>query len=131
MIVTTKRKPVDVPREAELLLPWLVTGRLGAADTRRLRAALARDPDLARDYAAVQEEYNEAILLHDALGGPSPRAMRNLFAAIESEPPREHARREGAAHGFAALSPRLIAFAAAAALITLVAQAAVFGARIL
>lgn len=55
MIVTTKRKPVDVPREAELLLPWLVTGRLGAADTRRLRAALARDPDLARDYAAVQE----------------------------------------------------------------------------
>ncbi len=131
MIATTKSKPVEVPCEAELLLPWLVTGRLGTAEARRVRAALARDPDLARDYTAVQEEYNETILLHDALGGPSPRAMHNLFTAIESEPLPARARKGRAARMLAALSPPLLAFAAAAALIVLLVQAAVFGARVL
>lgn len=129
MIATTKRKPAQVPGDIELLLPWFVTGRLGASEARQVRAALARNPELACDCAAIQEEYNETILLHDALGGPSPRAMHNLFSAIESEPLRQRGR-PGAARWLDALSPRLLAFAALTALIVLLAQAVVFGARI-
>ena len=75
-MIVTKCKSAQMPGNAELLLPWLATGRLNAAEARRVRAALARDPELARDYAAVQDERQAAIALHDELGAPSPRAMR-------------------------------------------------------
>lgn len=110
MIVTTGRKSAEAPGEEQLLLPWLATGRLAAAEARRVRKALARDPVLAGDYAAVQEEYNETNLFHEALGAPSPRAKHNLFAAIEAEPPRMRKRHDAAAPRFAALSPRLMVF---------------------
>jgi anti-sigma factor RsiW len=131
MIATTKYKAADLPGDIDLLLPWFVTGRLSTGEARRVRAALVRDPRLARDYAAIREEYNETIQLHDALGGPSSRAMHNLFAAIESEPPRRHEGQRGAARGLAVLSPRLLVVAAVTALIVLLVQAVMLGVRVL
>src|ERR1700739_5168157 len=77
------------PGEVEMLLPFHAAGTLNARDARRVEEALARDPDLARQYAVIREEYAETIALNESLGAPSVRAMQKLFAAIEAEPTRE------------------------------------------
>jgi anti-sigma factor RsiW len=71
--------------EAEALLPWYAAGTIGTRDARHLIVALARDPELAKQYAAVREEHAEMIRLNENLGVPSPRAMHNLFAAIDAD----------------------------------------------
>src|SRR3569623_2576771 len=76
------------PSEIEMLLPWHAAGTLNARDARRVEEALANDPELARQYAAVRGEYEETILLNESLGAPSARAMQKLFAAIDAEPAR-------------------------------------------
>src|SRR5258708_33225912 len=76
------------PGEIEMLLPWHAAGTLHARDVRRVDEALARDPELAKQYAVIQEEYAETIHLNESLGAPSARAMQKLFAAIDGEPAR-------------------------------------------
>ena len=76
------------PGEIEMLLPWHAAGTLNARDARRVEEALARDPELSRQYAAIREEYAETIDLNESLGAPSARAMQTLFAAIDAEPER-------------------------------------------
>lgn len=119
------------PVGVEALLPWHAAGTLGARDARRVEEALARDPALARQYAAVREELAEAIHLNESLGAPSVRAMDRLFAAINAEPARRPAvklalmsRLSGM---FASLSPRTLAYSATAAGLLLLAQAGVIG----
>ena len=63
--------------------------RLSTRDARRVEDALARDPELARQYAVIREEYAETISLNESLGAPSARAMQKLFAAIDGEPVRK------------------------------------------
>ena len=70
------------------LLPWHAAGTLSTRDARRVEEALARDPKLAKQYAAIREEYAETIGLNESLGAPSSRAMQKLFAAIDAEPAR-------------------------------------------
>ena len=77
------------PSEIEMLLPWHAAGTLNARDARRVEEALARDPELARQYAVIQEEYAETIRLNESLGAPSARAMQKLFTAIDGEPARK------------------------------------------
>ena len=72
-----------------MLLPWHAAGTLNARDARRVDEALARDPELARQYAVIREEYAETIDLNESLGAPSARAMQKLFAAIDAEPARK------------------------------------------
>src|SRR6202521_4472970 len=79
------------PSEMEMLLPWHAAGTLNARDARRVDEALARDPELARQYAVIREEYAETIGLNESLGAPSARAMQKLFAAIDGEPARKPA----------------------------------------
>lgn len=59
---------------------------LSARDARRVEEALARDPELAKQYSAIRGEYEETIHLNETLGAPSARAMQRLFAAIDAEP---------------------------------------------
>jgi hypothetical protein len=133
MMATNKKIQADTaPGEIEALLPWHAAGTLNARDTRRVDEALARDPELARQYAAIREEYAETILLNESLGAPSSRAMQKLFAAIDAEPARESyasfnisARVAGF---FARLSPRTLATAAAVGALALLVQAGVIGA---
>ncbi len=69
-----------------MLLPWHAAGTLNARDARRVEEALAHDPELAKQYAVIREEYAETIDLNESLGAPSTRAMQKLFAAIDTEP---------------------------------------------
>ncbi|HEX9469652.1 MAG TPA: hypothetical protein VF957_08920 [Bradyrhizobium sp.] len=132
MMAMSKKMLDQEPSEIEMLLPWHAAGTLNARDARRVDDALARDPELARQYAAIQEEYAETIDLNESLGAPSVRAMQKLFAAIDGEPARKpqaslnlSARIAGF---FAKLSPRTLAWSASLAALVLVLQAGVIGA---
>jgi hypothetical protein len=135
MIATTKKMLDQEPSEIEMLLPWYAAGTLSARDTRRVQEALALDPDLARQYAVIREEYSETISLNESLGAPSARAMQKLFAAIDAEPARRPAAMFNPvarfAGVFARLSPRTLAWSAGLAAVALVLQAAVIGAILL
>ena len=126
------KKMLDEPSEIELLLPWHAAGTLNARDARRVEEALARDPELARQYAVIREEYAETIHLNESLGAPSARAMQKLFAAIDGEPVRKPQLASristGIAQFFASLSPRTVAWSAGAAAVALLLQAGVIGA---
>jgi anti-sigma factor RsiW len=120
------------PSEIEMLLPWHATGTLNARDAKRVEDALASDPDLARQYAAIQEEYAETIGLNESLGAPSARAMTKLFAAIDGEPARKASMSLNITSRFsgffARLSPRTLAWSASFGALALLLQAGVIGA---
>src|SRR5437660_10512829 len=81
MMAVSKRMLDQEPSEIELLLPFHAAGTLNARDTRRVDEALASDPDLARQYAVIREEFAETIDLNESLGAPSVRGMEKLFAS--------------------------------------------------
>ena len=89
MMAANKKMLDQQPGEIEMLLPWHAAGTLNTRDARRVEEALARDPELARQYAVIREEFAETIHLNESLGAPSARAMQKLFAAIDGEPVRK------------------------------------------
>ena len=119
------------PSEIEMLLPWHAAGTLNSRDARRVDEALAGDPELARQYAAIRQEYAETIDLNESLGAPSARAMRKLFAAIDAEPaakpPLSRSISARIAGFFASLSPRTLAWSSSLGALVLVLQAGVIG----
>jgi hypothetical protein len=132
MMAMSKKMLEQEPSEIEMLLPFHAAGTLAARDARRVEEALARDPELARQYAVIREEYAETIHLNESLGAPSARAMQKLFAAIDAEPSRKatssfnfSARVAGF---FAGLSPRTLAWSASLGALALLLQAGVIGA---
>src|SRR5262249_38732579 len=128
MMALSKKMLEQEPSEIEMLLPWHAAGRLNARDTRRVEEALARDADLARQYAAIQTEYAETIDLNESLGAPSVRAMHKLFEAIDAEPVRQASAAFGPsriASFFSSLSPRTLAWSASLGALALVLQAGV------
>src|SRR6478736_7904956 len=131
-MMAMSKKLLDEPGEIEMLLPWHAAGTLNARDARRVEEALARDPDLARQYAVIREEYAETIHLNESLGAPSARAMQKLFAAIDGEPVRKPSLSSALAARisgfFAGLSPRTLAWSASLGAILLLLQAGVIGA---
>ena len=134
MMATSNKILEPEPSEVEMLLPWHAAGTLDARDARRVDEALARDPELAKQYAVIQEEYAETIHLNESLGAPSTRAMQKLFAAIDGEPARKptvsfnfSARIAGF---FARLSPRALAWSASLGALALLLQASVIGAML-
>jgi anti-sigma factor RsiW len=131
-MMALSKKILDEPGEIELLLPWHAAGTLSARDARRVEEALAGDPDLARQYAVIREEYAETIDLNESLGAPSVRAIQNLFAAIDAEPAQE-ARTSfnlstRISSFLASLSPRALAWSAGVGAVVLLLQAGVIGA---
>jgi anti-sigma factor RsiW len=122
----------QAPGEIEALLPWHAAGTLSDRDARRVDEALAGDPELARQYAVIREEYAETIDLNESLGAPSARAMQKLFAAIDAEPERKPSASRNISAGisrfFASLSPRALAWSASLGALALVVQAGVIGA---
>ena len=132
MMAASKKMLEQEPSEIEMLLPFHAAGTLNARDSRRVDEALARDPELARQYAVIRQEYAETIHLNESLGAPSARAMQKLFAAIDAEPARRpsaslnvSARLPGF---FASLSPRTLAWSASLGALALLLQAGVIGA---
>lgn len=131
-MIALSTKMLEEPNEIELLLPWYAAGALSPRDARRVDEALARDPELARQYAVIREEYAETIALNEGLGAPSGLAMQKLFAAIDAEPEG----RPNATLGLAArisaflanFSPRTIAWSAILGAVLLLLQAGLIGA---
>jgi anti-sigma factor RsiW len=132
MMATSKKILEQEPGEIEMLLPWHAAGTLNARDSRKVDEALARDAELARQYAVIREEYAETIHLNESLGAPSTRAMQKLFAAIDAEPvrrPRASLNVAARFNGFfAKLSPRTLAWSASLGALALLLQAGVIGA---
>ena len=132
MMSMSKKMLDQEPGEIEMLLPFHAAGTLNARDTRRVDEALASDPDLARQYAVIQEEYAETIHLNESLGAPSARAMQKLFAAIDGEPERKPSASINLsariAEFFTKLSPRTLAWSASLGAVALLLQAGVIGA---
>jgi hypothetical protein len=132
MMAMSKKLLDQEPGEIEMLLPWHAAGTLNARDARRVEEALARDPELARQYAVIREEYAETIHLNESLGAPSARAMQKLFDAIDGEPVRKPSVTSRITarivEFFSGLSPRTMAWSAGAAALALLLQAGVIGA---
>jgi hypothetical protein len=135
MMALSKKMLDDEPSEIELLLPWHAAGTLNPRDARRVEEALARDPDLARQFAVIREEFAETIGMNETLGAPSARAMQKLFAAIDAEPAREPSALSSLSTRisgfFASLSPRTLAWSASLGALALVVQAGVIGAVVM
>lgn len=131
-MMAMKKMLEQEPSEIEMLLPWHAAGTLNPRDARRVEEALARDPELAKQYAAIREEYAETIDLNESLGAPSARAMQKLFAAIDGEPERKPSASARISAGFtgffASLSPRALAWSGSLAAIVVLLQAGVIGA---
>ena len=132
MMAMSKKILEQEPSEIEMLLPWHAAGTLNARDVRRVDEALARDPELAKQYAAIREEYAETIDLNESLGAPSARAMQKLFTAIDAEPARKPSGSVNIfarlVEFFARLSPRTLAWSASLGALALLLQAGVIGA---
>ena len=132
MMAASKKMLDEEPGELEMLLPWHAAGTLNPRDTRRIEEALARDPELARQYAVIREEYAETIALNESLGAPSARAMTRLFAAIDGEPARDRSASFNLSarvtEFFAGFSPRTLAWSAGLGALALLVQAGVIGA---
>jgi hypothetical protein len=132
MMAMSKKILEQEPSEIEMLLPWHAAGTLNARDVRRVDEALARDPELAKQYAAIREEYAETIDLNESLGAPTARAMQKLFTAIDAEPARKPSASVDISarivEFFARLSPRTLAWSASLGALALLLQAGVIGA---
>jgi anti-sigma factor RsiW len=132
MMAVSKKMLDQEPSEIEMLLPFHAAGTLSTRDARRVEEALAGDPELARQYAVIREEYAETISLNESLGAPSVRAMQKLFAAIDEEPVRKPSLSVSLSarisEFFARLSPRTLAWSASLGAVALLLQAGVIGA---
>src|SRR5438034_6471581 len=131
-MMAVKKMLDQEPSDIEMLLPFHAAGTLSARDARRVEDALASDPELARQYAVIREEYAETIHLNESLGAPSARAMAKLFAAIDAEPVRKPSVSVNLAARvsafFASLSPRTLAWSASLGALALLLQAGLIGA---
>jgi len=134
-MTAAKRVTDDEPGDVEALLPWHAAGTLSARDIRRVEEALALDPDLAKQYAVIRDEYVETISLNESLGAPSVGALQKLFAAIDAEPALSvPIARLGLgariSQFFSDLSPRTLAAAGAVGAFVVLLQAGVIAAML-
>lgn len=125
----TPEKTTEPQSEIEALLPWHAAGTLSRSDARRVEEALASDPELARRYELVRDEFGETIHLNETLGAPSAHAMETLFRKIDAEPARKPAVSISfsvrVAEFFASFSPRTLAYAGTAAAVAILLQAGI------
>src|SRR6202012_3909679 len=85
---TRHRPRLAMKDEIEHLLPWHAVDALSRSEARRVEESLAKDPELARRFEMVRDEFGENVLLNESLGAPSGQAAARLFAKIKAEPAR-------------------------------------------
>ncbi len=121
------KEPSEHDAIAELA-PFYVVGALSAAETARFEAALARDPELARNVAAARAERDQVLGLSESLPAPTARALNILLERIrnEAEPkPSLWSRLDLGAALAEMFSPRALGWAAAAACLLVSVEAGV------
>lgn len=116
--------------EISMLLPWYAAGTLSVADTRRVAAAIARDPELARRLEDIREEAAETRAINEAIPAPSRASADKFFAALDNElatNPRTYrptfSFSSWVQEKLGETRPRTLALAAAAALAVIALQA--------
>ena len=123
--------------EIEMLLPWYVTGTLDRADRARVESYLARHPRVVAQLDLVRAEREQAVLANEALGTPPSRALDRLMALLPTTRPSLAQRIAGnaalrqVADFFLAPAPRSVRWAALAAAVLVVVQAATITALLL
>src|SRR6266481_3140517 len=128
-MIATRDKAVPEREDIETLLPWHAAGTLSRRDAERVEQALAQDAELARRYELVREELAETIHLNETLGAPSARVAQRLFAAIDADSANAKRRKVSFDVGgwlaglIEQVSPRTLAWSAAAAGLAIVLQA--------
>lgn len=130
-----EHRPPTEREEIEMLLPWYVTGRISAADAARVDAYVRQHPDFARHIETARDERAAAIAVSEAQGVPSARATDPLFERIAVEPmPVSHSVRQKSASLLSAISgffanpsPVAVRYAAIAAAVVVLVQAAALG----
>ena len=72
--------------EIEMLIPWLVSGRISAADRARVETFATRHPELRRQIEIAREEAAETVAGNEAIAGPSRAAFDKLMASVAANP---------------------------------------------
>ncbi len=134
--MSNQMSPEMGKEDIEMLLPWFVTGKLDAAETRQVEAYLAAHPDMRKQLDLIEAERADSVVNNEAVGVPSADALHKLMDAIDG---RSLARRSG----FAALadwvqggldwlgSRQALVPVAAAAAVAIVLQAGLIGSLLL
>ena len=117
MMAASKKMLDQEPSEIEMLLPLHAAGTLNARDARRVEEALAGDPELARQYAVIREEYAETIRPQREPGcAVRARHAEAVRRDRWQSPCASHRCRSASPPGyrefFASLSPRTLAWSA-------------------
>jgi hypothetical protein len=135
IMATTKKVHASRRVDVEAVLPWYAAGTLNVREIRLVDDALASDPELGQMLVEIREESAEAIRANESLGAPSPRVVRNLFAAIDAEPPRPPSASVPASawptRFLANLSPKALAWSTALGALLLLLQAGAIGALLM
>jgi hypothetical protein len=132
--MNTGKTTASEPSEVELLLPWYAAGTLSRREQAEVEAALAADPELARRLDWVRTEFAQEIYINEEAASPPENDVKALFAKIDALParrtvmsPATTSLADRVAGFIAVLSPRTLAWSAAAAALALVLQAGVIG----
>jgi len=81
--MTDQETEIDGTDEAELLLPWYVSGNLEKADRLRVEAWLDRNPEAHAHLARAREEMDVTYAASEAMGTPSRAGFDRLMAEVE------------------------------------------------
>jgi anti-sigma factor RsiW len=127
MAMTNPREDLSERDEIEMLLPWYVTGKLEAADRARVEAFAASHPDIADQLAMITAERDAAITLNERIRVPAPRVAPARLAMVAANDGALSKLQDGWRRLLDRLGPRRLSYAAAAAVVLLLAQALTIG----
>lgn len=118
--------------ELEACLPWYVNGTLDSETSKRVATALLTDARLRKALELVRDEVEAVIDINEAMDGPSPRALDNIISRLPpvSRSSSAFMRRfwvDRVTEFAAALRPRTLVYATAAAALVLTLQTGVIG----
>ncbi len=127
-------KPLSEAEEIEAMLPWLVAGTLTRTETARVTRYLETHPEAAAHVALARDEREAAISGNETISAPSSANLDRLMASVANSAqarsisvPSPASVWEKVASFVGSFSPKTVGFAAAAAALVLVAQAATIG----
>lgn len=131
--MTNESDTLSEREEIEALLPWYATGKLDAADATRVEDYLSRHPAMRRQLALIDEDRNAASRINAAITPPRTlsadrvleRARGQASSAIAK--PAWSAVYERLRDFFSAPSAASVQWAAGAAAVIVLAQAAIIG----
>lgn len=122
----------DGQLDIEALLPWYATGRLSAADQRRVELYLQRHPERHAALAVAREEAAANVAANEALPGPDPENVKRLMGQLPALSRTNVTRTtstliDRAMQWISDLSPQQVSIAAAALITVVVVQAVTIG----